>query len=162
MQIPPMSDFEIDSLEPVAVEVTLRLPSIRQEDVRAATLSFSSALARVGDCGAHREPQLFAELLTRCLFVVSHRLVEQPIQVLSLFSDGRFDPWRERRCEILVPSARGAAENQQTLVEFLSSWCSDAADREVLQTSAALIAIGSLSNSGRMPLHEAPEPSPIG
>lgn len=162
MQIPPTSDFEIEALEPVTVEVTLRLPSIRQVDVRSATHSFSSALARFGDCDAHREPNLFAELLMRYLLVVSYELLENPAEVLSVFNCGRFHPWFERRCEVLVPSDRGAFDNLQTLVDFLSSWCSDTAYWEVLRTSATLIAIGSLSKFGRLPLHEASELSRMG
>lgn len=159
MQIPPMPAFDIDALEPVTIETTLRLPSVSTKDVRAATQSFSSALAHVGGCDAHREPDLLVELLMRSLLMVSHELLVKPVEVLSPFDHSRFRPWFERRCEVLVPSARGAAENQQELVEFLSSWRADLAVRETLKTSAVLIAVGSLSTIGRLPIQEAPEPS---
>lgn len=158
MPIPPIPTFDIDSLEPFTVETTLQLPRLSNEDVRAATHTFSVAVANISECDAHRDPKLFAELFVRCLLMVSYELIETPEAILAQFRDERFDPWLEHRCKVLVPSARGAGENRRAVAEFLSSWSAGPVSLSTLKTSAVLIAVGSLVAIGRLPVQEAPEP----
>ena len=65
MDIPPLEPFDIDHLDPVTVEIVLRLPRLSRVDTRDATRLFSRALATTNSPHIHQTPGALSGRLGR-------------------------------------------------------------------------------------------------
>lgn len=157
MEIPLLEPFDIDHLEPVTVEVTLRLPRITNADTREAAQQFSRVLASAGAYDIYEQPADLACILSRCLFAVADELLQNPRNLLSLFCRPQYEPWFERRCDLLAPSAAGAALNRAAIASTLDCWQIDDANRQLLKSATIILAVGSLGTIGRLPMQVQPE-----
>ncbi|MAT70841.1 MAG: hypothetical protein CMJ58_15105 [Planctomycetaceae bacterium] len=157
MEIPPLEPFDIDHLEPVTVEVTLRLPRLTDADSRAAAQQFSGVLAAAGSWNIYEQPAELASFLSHCLLAVADELLEDPRSLLSLFCGPQYEPWFERRCDLLAPSGAGAALNRAAIANTLDRWKIDDANQHLLKSAAIVMAIASLATIGRLPLQEQPD-----
>ncbi|MAT67912.1 MAG: hypothetical protein CMJ58_00130 [Planctomycetaceae bacterium] len=157
MEISPLDSFDVDHLEPTAIEVVLHLPRLSREDMRESTWLFSRVLATASCYASVQQPAALAEILCRCLLAAADELIHRPESLLGHFRGPQHEPWFQRQCEILAPSLPGAEMNRNAISRMFDEWEIDDVNRQLIKSAAIVLAVGSLVTTGRLPLQQQPD-----